>query len=194
MANRDMSRASKQTSFAIRWPVTRGFAVLFLLLSLGIAGLSLHAWYTALHGPRPQPGDLRLYSGVVESVSHGHNKYGGVTGIRFRIEAADPEFSYADFYPSFELAKSCVVRGASVTVGVTTPSSDVWQLSCHDKMVSDINSTAQARLANGRAGRNVGIGFGLLGVFWAWLILSGRAVAKKASWKKKKVPRNSDKV
>jgi len=117
-----------------------------------------------------------------------------VTGIRFRIEAADPEFSYANFYPSFDLAQNCLVRGASVTVGVTTPSSDVWQLSCRDKMVSEIGSTAQARLGNGRAGRNVGIGFGLSGVIWAWLILSGRTVATKASWKKKKVPRNSGKV
>jgi len=160
--------------------------LLFLVLSLGLAGFGLYGWYTSFF--RPEPGDLRLYSGRIEDVSQIRSRYGRVTGIRFHLESVGSELGYFDFYPSFEVAEGCLVEGASVTVGLAEPKSDIWRLICRGRIVSDIDSIAQARRENGRWGLYLAIGFGLASVFWIWRILSESQGSERVPRKAGKKP------
>jgi len=177
-----MDRVSKKRLRTItKW---HRLDLLLLVLSLAIIFIALRGWYTSFD--RPNPGDLHRYSGAIQSVSLIQNRHGRTTSIRFRFEAAGPELRYFAFYPSFELAKGCLVRDAPVTVGVTGPSSDIWELSCRRRSISDIDSMAQAKLKNGRAGLYLAMGFGLISLFWIWRILSGLAIPDRVPRKAKK--------
>ena len=146
---------------------TRPFAMVLLLFSLIAAGVALFEWQTS--SQRPKTGDLRFYSGIVESVRYTHSRLGRrLTGIRFRIEGAAPELLYAYDSPSFRLATSCLLRGSSVTAGVVPSSPFVWQLSCNGKTLSDISSTAQSHREKGRRARNIAIVCGLVSLCWIW--------------------------
>jgi hypothetical protein len=172
-----MKRAWKQRPRAsVGWPLSAWLRLLLPLLV--VAGLGLHDWYASFY--RPTPGDLHLYSGVIESARYRRSRRKKVPNIEFRVEGAEPTFVYVDFYPSFGLAKRCLVRGASVTVGVAPPLSTPWQLSCRGMVVSDINSMARSQLASGRDSLHVAIGFGLGGMFCIWRLFSGWLTLKKA--------------
>lgn len=146
--------------------VRKSFSPLFLLFTLFMGGAELLEWRTSLHWPKP--GDLRFYSGVVESVRYTHARVGWLTGIYFRLEGAAPEFRYTSDAPSFRLATSCLLRGSPVIAGVVPSSPTVWQLSCQGKTLSDISSTAQSHRERGRRARNIAIFFGLVSLFVIW--------------------------
>jgi hypothetical protein len=156
-----------------RWPFTEGLSLLLLAVSLGITAFALVAWRSSLQPP-PRPAELRLLSGSVSSVRHDRDRYGGVSGVHFRLAAAGPELYYAGSYPSFPWADDCLRPGAPVTVGVMASRPDVWQLTCGGTLIADIDAISEARLENGRHTYYLGIGFVLSDLLWVWRILAAR--------------------
>ena len=152
---------------------SKRIAVICLLGSLAIAFMAFHGWRSAARTPRED--ELRRYTGVVQAVSYTSRKGGGGEP-RFTVSGVRAQLGYFRFYPNFDLARKCVLPGASVEVGVDAEDgTDLWELKCGGAVVTDISAMKLARHENGQAGLLVGTAFLALGAFWIWLLASGRA-------------------
>lgn len=152
---------------------SRTTAVVCLLGSLAIAFMAFHGWRSAARALRED--QLRRYTGVVRAVAQTSRK-GGIEVSRFTVSGVRAQLSYFSFYPNFDLARKCVLPGASVEVGVDAQDGkDLWELKCDGAVVTDLSAMKRARHENGQAALLVGTAFLSISAFWVWLLASGRA-------------------
>jgi hypothetical protein len=147
-----------------RWFSNAGLFLLMLSLVSAASLLTIPDDRAPMY--RPKPGELRLYSGTLQTSWDGSRSRS--RNIYFRIKGASPTFSYTTDTTTLTLAHRCLLPGSPVTVGVVPSSLAVWQLTCGGTTITDIDSTAMRDLKDRRRGRNnmifVAIACGIMGL------------------------------
>jgi hypothetical protein len=142
----------------------RAIQILGVLLIIA----SVYDWYSSRIVPDQSA--LSETTGRINNVTHTHDKYGNVSGIKFTLDNERRHFSYASFFPQFVRAKDLLNPGATVRIAHERDGNNIWVLTVDNEIVADFNSLKLSRRSNGNAALICAIGFMVAVVGLEWYI------------------------